>query len=453
MAEITNINNQSFNVDASIVNADIVNNPQYLPLRYNTIKYLEIVDGIDEPAYSGKAVLDNFNDTLHSSPTFNFANLYANYFNFRIQQLISPSAVTEFDASFVIDKMYTVPTSEVESDMVIEFTDIFFGTLKNKTINDPSEVAKYKTGLASDIMKNILVDFNALRETILSPNWFSTTGTIDLQFDPSTSINDIFHLAYYNNFASTTGSYTTSMFNLIRWEGDFGTNRNVKFLLEPINKRFLQLYGKLQGAGQIDVSDIVTEGFVESGARVEDSQTGVLKGSSEVTELQITLPDPETVRDSYRNTIVESVSDKGNSLIDVISIVQSLDNFYKLFCNNPNFKLDIPFDIRTLGSSETIARNARKVSAYYPEIEPGATQARLYNTILMNSKAITFTVPGQLYRRAGHFFYFQPRRESSNDKHYNNLVGFWYIVKIVHVFNGNTYQNIITAVNPFTRNN
>jgi hypothetical protein len=311
---------------------------------------------------------------------------------------------------------------------------------------------KYKTGLTSNILRNILVDFNATRDNTIG-TWLDSSNTVTLQFDPSTSIHDIAKLAYHNNFTSSTGGNTSAVFNILQKDGVFGTNREAKYNLTPINSKFLGLYQKLQGGGAIDLSEFVAEGFTESGAQIEDTRTINIKGYSEISELQIFKPDPEIIRDTYRNTVIESVSDAGSSLIDVLPIVQSLDSFYKLFCNNPNYRLDVPYDIKTLGNTDLLARNARKLSAEYPELEPGNTQAKIYNTILFNSKAISFRVQGQLYRKAGTFFYLQPRRQSANDKHYDSLVGFWYIVKITHAFNGNAYDNVITAVNPFTRNN
>ena len=448
----TQIYNQGFNIEASLINADIVGSPQYLPLRYSAIKYIELIDIVNHPALSGRAVLDNTNDCLNSSPVYDFANLYTNFFNFKAQQLVTSQAFTELDQTFVINSIYTVPNGEVDNNLIVEFEDIFFGTLKNKTINDALEVSKYKTGLVSTILRNIITDFNATQE-ITTGTWIDSSNSVTLQFDPSESIHNIANLAYYNNFTSATGGYIDAIFNLLSKTGDFGTNQNSKYTLTPINAQFLQLYRSIQGNGRIDVTDTVVEGFIEAGAQVEDARTGIIKGYSEITELQIFKPDPQVIRDTYRNTIIESVNDAGSSLIDVLPIVQSLDNFYKLFCNNPAYRLDVPFDVTTLSNTEIISRDARKISAYYPELEPGNTQAKIYNTILLNSKAVNFRVRGQLFRKAGTFFYLQPKRQTSNDKHYNSLVGFWYIVKITHVFSGNTYDNVITAVNPFTRNN
>lgn len=451
MAGTTQIYNQGFNIEASLINADIANNPQYLPLKYSSIKYLEIIDNLNAFTW-GKATLDNSNDSLNSSPVYDFANLYTNFFNFKAQQLITDQMFTEMDETFVINNIYTLPDGEVDNDLIITFEDVFSGTLKNKTINDAAEVPRYKTGLCSNIVRNILMDYNATQSQTVG-TWNNTNATVTLQFDPSASIHDILCLAYHNNSTSSTGGYKDAIFNLLSKDGDFGTNRNDLYTLTPINDKFLKLYRSLQGSGRIDVSETVTEGFMESGAQIEDTRAGNIKGYSEISELQILRPDPQVIRDTYRNTVIESVSDSGSSLIDVISIVESLDNFFKLFCNNPNYRLDIPFDITTLSNPDLLAKNARKVSAMYPELEPANTQAKLYNTILLNSKAINFRVRGQLFRKSGTFFYLQPRRQSNNDKHYNSLVGFWYIVQVVHVFNGNTYDNIISAVNPFTRNN
>ncbi len=451
MSGTTQIYNQGFNIEASLINADIANNPQYLPLKYSSIKYLEIIDNLNAFT-NGKAVLDNSNDSLNSSPVYEFANLFTNFFNFKAQQLITDQMFTEMDETFVINNIYTVPDGEVDNELIIEFEDVFSGTLKNKTINDPAEVARYKTGLCSNIMRNILYDFNATRELTVG-SWTDTTSSVTLQFDPSASIYDILVLAYYNNCTSSTGGYKDAVFNILSKDGDFGTNRNALHTLTPINRKFLELYRSIQGTGKLDVSGTVAEGFIEAGAKIEDTRTGNIKGYSEISELQIIRPDPKVIRDTYRNTVIESVSDAGSSLIDVISIVESLDNFFKLFCNNPNYRLDVPFDIKTLGTPELLAKNARKISSMYPELEPGNTQAKLYNTILLNSKAINFRVRGQLFRKSGTFFYLQPKRQANNDKHYNNLVGFWYVVQVVHIFNGNSYDNIISAVNPFTRNN
>jgi hypothetical protein len=453
MSTTTQIYNQTFKFDVSFVNADIINDPQYLPLSYGAVEKIEIIDNITDSSLSGYAILDNFNDSLNSSPQFDFAKTYNNIFNFNVEQIIDSNNTMKFYNSFIVDNIYTLPRGEIVNKLCIEFYDVFFGTLGNKTINDVSQVARYKTGRVSDIMRNILDDFS--QTTLIYDHWNDTTDEVDLQFDPSSSILDIYSLAYRHNFTSNTGAYQDAVMNIQRDNGDIFTRLDTKHGLEPINDRFLKLYSKLYGASKLNLEDSVIEGIMESGAQPEDMRTGMGKTFSEATQVQILRPDPKRVRDLYRNVIVESVDENGVAKIHHLKILETLANFNRLFCNNSNYSVDIPVDLR-LTDPEIQGADAIKYSAVYPELEPGLTQAKLYNSILFNSKMITFKVKGQTYRQPGYFIYFQPRREASStisgkDAHYNSLVGFWFIVEVRHVFTGNTYDNIITCVNPFVR--
>jgi hypothetical protein len=458
MATRTQIYNQNVEIDTSFINADVENDPLYLPITYSAFEYIEIVDTLNNPGLSGTAVLDNFNDSINSSPLFDFAGLYNNIFNFRITQNIETDIPIEFGASFMLNNIYTVPHNELANKLCIQFDDIFFSTLANKTINDASQVPRYKTGLTSDIMRNIIEDYNQTTTSLIDA-WTDSTNLVDLQLSPSMSIKDIFYKAYHNNYVTTSGSQDDTVFNLIMEctnQKSFFSRTNCKYSLEPINKRFIDLYSKLQGQSTLFLQDTVMEGIMESGAQPEDTKTGIIRGFSEADEIQIIRSDPTLIRDMYRNVVVESINESGVSSTAILPLMNTLANFYRLFCNNTNYRLDLPIDERLLEASAN-GLDAIKISAYYPELEPGGTQAKMYNMLLLNSKMITFKVKGQAYRRPGFFIYFQPRRQEGTtvegDKHYRSLVGFWYVVQVRHILEGNTYDNIITCVNPFIRNN
>ena len=144
---------------------------------------------------------------------------------------------------------------------------VFFGTLENKTIVDAAQVQRYKQGLASDVMKNILEDFGGGNETLVSENWIDTTHPFDLQFDPASSILDIYDTAFVNNFTSATGSTGDSVFNILKADGDIFDRQDPKYVLEPINRKFLDLYSSLRGQSVSDLTDTVIEGIMESGGR------------------------------------------------------------------------------------------------------------------------------------------------------------------------------------------
>lgn len=446
----TQIYNQQFKIDASLVNVDVTDNPQYMPLKYSAFDYIEITDSITDPPLSGYAVLNNYKDLINSSHVFEFAKLYNNIFNFKVEQITGTSPLI-FDNTFVLTDIHTFPQSDTIDKLIVHFEDSFFGTLNNKTVDKPERVALFKQGLASDIMRNILNEYNNSDESTIG-EWIDSTNEVDLQFDQRESIRNIFNLAYYNNYTSNTGGLTESIWNVMKDDGDVFNRTVTDYRLEPINKRFQELYKNLQSDKILNLTDSVMEGIAESGADASDTKTGMIKGFSEADKVQIFQPDPKIVRDLFRNTVVEHVDDSGSSSIAVIPILETFDNFFKLFCNNPNYRLDIPYDLNQL-NDETRALDAIRISAYYPEIEPGITQARLYNAILFNSKLLTFQVKGQIYRQPGYFIYFQPRRRSPDDPHYFKNVGFWFVTEVKHIFEGNTYNNIVTCVNPFVRNN
>lgn len=447
----TQIEKQGFKFDATLINADAPNSPSFIPLKYSVFDYIEITDTITNPSLSGYAVLTNYNDLINSSSIFNFSRSYNNLFNFRVEQIVNPEKMItmKFDSTFVLNDIHTLPFTDVVDKLVIKFEDVFFGTLKNKSISKQEEALKYKTGLTSDIIKRIFTDFSET-DIIDTDQWNDSSGTVDFHINPATSIHDIYNLAYDNSFKSSTGREQDAVCNILKDDGDIFNRTKTSLYLEPINKRFLDLYRNVNNNKLLNLSDTVVEGILESGADDSDSKTGFIKGSSEAEMVQYYEPDPTIIRDYFRNILISYTNESNSSTIHQISIVESLDNFFKLFCNNPSYKLDIPFDINTLNDT-TRASNPKKYEAYFPSLEPGLTQAKLYNTILLNSKLITFQLKGQCYRQPGYFIYFQPRRK--NEKHYKKYVGFWYIVEVKHIFKGNSYTNIITCINPFTLTN
>ena len=447
LGNITQIENQGFSFQATLINGDIQNNPEFIPLKYSVFDYIEITDNITNPSLSGYAVLNNYNNFLNSTDIFNFGKTYNNIFNFRVEQIASPSVSIKFDTTFVLNDMHTLPLTDVVDKLVVKFEDVFFGTLKNKSITEQAQPLKYKRGLCSDILHNIFTDYSN-SDIIDDELWETSTNQAELHINPSTSIHDIYTLAYDSCYTSYTGLPKDAVCSLMKDNGDLFNRTKTDLYLEPINKRFLELYSNVNNNKLLNLTSSVIEGIMESGADNADIKTGLIRGSSEAEIVQYFEPDPTITRDYLRNIIVSTTTDSNTSQQHRISIVESLDNFYKLFCNNPLYKLDIPYDIEAL-TNETRVSNPIKYESYFPSLEPHLTQAKLYNTILLNSKLITLQIKGQCYRQPGYFIYFQPRHKS--DKHYKKYVGFWYIVEVKHIFKGNSYTNVVTCINPFTQ--
>lgn len=444
----TQIESQGFRFDATFINADVKLNPEFIPVKYSVFDYIEILDNITNPALSGYAILNNYNDLLNSSSIFKFGKTYNNFFNFRVEQIINVNESIKFDNTFVLNDIHTLPYTDVVDKLIVKFDDIFFGTLRNKTVTKQEQTLRYKQGRTSDIVRNIFNDYS--NENIIDDEWIDSSGTVDLHIDPTTSIHDIFALAYALTFTTASGTIEDCVCNVLKDNGNIfdRTKSNLRF--EPINKRFLDLYRNINSNQLLNLTDSVIEGIAESGASPIDTKTGLIKGFSEAEMVQYFEPDPTITRDLFRNIIVSHTDNSNVSEIAVIPIIQSLSNFYRLFCNNPNFKLDIPFDIAE-ATDETNRADPVKYEAYFPSLEPGLVQAKLYNTILMNSKLITFQIKGQCYRQPGYFIYFQPRHR--NDAHYRKYVGFWYVVEVKHIFKGNSYTNLVTCINPFIQTN
>lgn len=444
--------NADHKVTTAFFNNDYTNAPQYTSVHYNVFDSIILTDSISIPGLSGQAVLNNYNDLINTSPQFKFSQLYNNFFNFNASQSVFYSDDIKLDETFILTNLYTVPTTEIESKLVIQFEDSFFGMLKGKTIDNTQQIAKYKTGLASDLLKNILTDYNTSVQPNVGTPWTATTNSNDFIINPTMSVDELFdHILLYN-FTAQSGNYVDAVTNIVKKDGNVFTGYDSKWTLTPINQKFLALYSKIQtNAKDVDLSDVLLESFAEGGSQNAAGTTGFVRGYSEIQEMQILRPDPAIVRDIYRNIIVESSDKSNNSLIDTLPIMRSYENFYKLFCNNPSYKLDVPYDFTQQIDVASANKNARRYSALYPSLEPGSTQALLYNTFLFNSTTIRFRVRGQLYRKPGYFIYLEPRQSMNDDAHYKQYVGYWFITDVQHIFKGNTYDNIITCVNPFVR--
>ena len=449
-ADTVKLYNSSHKISTAFFNADAAA-PHYTTLHYNAFEKIIITDALTKNAY-GEAVLNNYNDLVNNALHFKFSQLQNNFFNFSISQPINRTNDIKFDETYVITNIHTVPASEIESKLVIEFEDSFFGTLKSKTIDTPQQVARYRSGTPSDLIRNILTDYNNSSQTNISDTWTTTSGNAEFNVKPNMCVEELVdHLQLYN-YTTQSGNYVDAVSNILAKDVEAIANSSSKWSFTPVNAPFLKLYSKLQNnVGNIDLSDVVLESFAEGGANVDNTKIGYVRGYSEIKDLQILRPDPKIVRDTYRNIIIESTDDSNNFLIDTLPIQRTFESFYRLFCNNPNYQLDIPFNPEAQLSVADTNVNAQRISALYPSLEPGSTQALLYNTILFNSTTLKFKVKGQIYRKSGYFIHFEPRQAINDDPHYKQYAGFWFITEVQHIFKGNTYDNIITCVNPFIR--
>lgn len=75
-----------------------------------------------------------------------------------------------------------------------------------------------------------------------------------------------------------------------------------------------------------------------------------------------------------------------------------------------------------------------------------ATKARLMKSFIYDNIAITFRVPGNLYRESGYFIKIDldPNEETKNKA--TDLSGYYYVISVKHIFKGENYQNEIIAV-------
>ena len=72
----------------------------------------------------------------------------------------------------------------------------------------------------------------------------------------------------------------------------------------------------------------------------------------------------------------------------------------------------------------------------------------LYNAIMLNN-SISFKVPGATYRQTGKFISID-RTDSTSDSTFDDkLLGIYMIVKVNHIFSGNSYYNEIVAVKTY----
>jgi len=445
----TQIENQGFKFDATFINADVKDALEFIPLKYSVFDYIEIDDCIVNPSLSGYAVLNNYNDLINSSNIFKFGKTYNNFFNFSVEQIVDINSSIKFNGTYVLNDIHTIPLTDTVDKLIIKFEEVFFGTLRNKSVTTQEQTLKYKRGSTSNIIRSIFNDYST-KNIIDDEKWSNSTGIVDLFIDPTTSIHDIYSLAYKHTFISPTGIVNDSVKGVLKDDGDIFNRTSTKLALEPINKRFLELYRNVNNGKVLNLSNTVIEGIAESGAETADIKTGFIRGFSEAELVQYYEPDPTITRDLFRNIQINTTNESNEAQIHNISIIDSLANFFRLFCNNPNYRLDVPYDLSNLNDI-TRTTEPIKYEAYFPTLEPGLTQSKLYNTILLNSKLITFQIKGQCYRQPGYFIYFQPRRR--NNTHYKKYVGFWYVVEVKHIFRGNSYTNSITCINPFTQNN
>jgi hypothetical protein len=136
---------------------------------------------------------------------------------------------------------------------------------------------------------------------------------------------------------------------------------------------------------------------------------------------------------------------EGNTVESIKTYIK--DNYIQNFISN-DVNPATPVVQLTLNQSKTESKIVNSVYSYgatkidrYPE----ARTSILRSALFLNS-SINFSMPGITYRRPNTFMGIDRILNTVDASFDDNLLGDWFVYKIVHRFDANTYTNDITAV-------
>ena len=150
----------------------------------------------------------------------------------------------------------------------------------------------------------------------------------------------------------------------------------------------------------------------------------------------------------YSNNILAkqfNLDFEDNTMQNIKKYIQ--ENYIQNFKSKGNNRSD-PVPQLTLNQSKDTSKSLKVVYSFgstKAERYPEARNSILRSALFLNS-CITFSVPGLSYRRPSVFVGIDRAQNSVDDSYDDNLLGEWFIHRVVHRFDQGMYTNDITAV-------
>ena len=435
MSELVNINNGLFEFDLHLLNIGGVADC-CIPISKGMVKYMELEDTLANIGMSARVQLTNFYGFLQKFKVLDIST-NANCFSISIKNKDYdrfPSDITnEIQLLTTINKNTELAKNIIDRDFVFDSEEYQVHALKTQRFNnalkkalekDPGAVG-YATSLTKMIEGCIAVSDNgAGKDRILNIKHLNlpiVAGSIMVDTD---TLYDViiksYPYVYYENEGPGVLSVVNDKVNNIVTR---------KFILQSLGRLTAGLYQKVNSNNN-DLSDFLVEKFSTS-----NSINSTTFGGNFITDYTIIRQDQtDLLKDKWGDYQVKGYT--GTSVTAKLTYDDLVKEFKKVILgNNAYSNLPKLNDDRTLFNVKDHIDNI--------ELTKNKVKHTLLKSFIYDNTAISFKCGGELYRSPGTFIEIRTE-DSTTDT--DNLNGYWFIISVKHIFEGDAYDNELICV-------
>lgn len=442
----TNIGNSTYNFNFSLVKFNKTDNlPVYIPIGKSAITYLEINDNLANFGYKGTVIFANYNGILDDLGLGGGLNDGPTLFDINItnSDLASvKNSITDISIQTLVQLQQNTDTNinPIERNSNYTFEEYQVCLLRQKgLVRGASFGSSPSTNIKTAIINGINTD------AITSNAGDFVTGD-DIIIDSSGLTTN--NITYYD--------YIVRNYNML-WYKDKGpsllqlnnctdvNNKNTilrKFTLQPLSNIPSQLFLKVsQTQKELDLKDYVTETFTIGN---EDFAKSYRENAIE--QFQLIRPNFETLlHEKWIDYTSTEASSPGDTRVDSVKYNDVKVEFEKIFLNNQPANLPTRQDVEYAGGFIPLFNMSYNMNINSNKESPSVytIKAMLMRSFIFDNTALVFRLPGNVYRKPGHFILINS--DTASDKE-NSVIGYWYVIGVKHIFTNNIYTNEIVAV-------
>jgi len=457
----SNINNSVYEFNIALVNTK-TKEELYLPIPKGAIEYLELEDSLANFGMIGKCSISNFYGILQQLKILDIDGLNCMYISIKnkdfeafkvtdpdiyinLLTVLTKSAETSRN---IIDKSlnftleeYTVARTRMKSVVGV------IGDLPSKTDSPGTLIWNLfhlanSQGLAPLTPERSLITPNAL---VVAPT--SNRFVLTNQNSGPIALGDIYDgvkvKSIFDLISELYGYVSYSNGPAILHSSNNSKNER-ELTLQPLANLTVDFY-RLLREGNIDLHEYVTDTFI-----IGDSGNSNTLNTNFIDEYSFIRADlSDVLAEKWINFIVteNNAFDLSNHNVVNVTYADVRRNYTELILNNTNPNLpdrSTEKDINTKVVHKKIPTS--KLSESLAILRTTNTMAKSF---VFDNTAITFSVPGNTYRRAGKFIEIKARDVRDilgADERGKAVTGFWFIISIKHIFKGDYYTNEYTCV-------
>lgn len=458
MSNYVTINNSNYEFNAFLANG--ADKGSVFPLPKSIIEYLEVEDNLSFPGLRGTITISNFFGILQKLDIFDITN------DINVLVVDINNKDTEISGALPIKLAFEAILGEagesssniVDKKLTFNFEEFNIGYLRNRFVSNTD----LGDGTCSDYIKKVIM--TGLNET-----------EIKNVFIVEESTNDILN----TNVPAPAGSVvkqTQSCYEVLRFllrycyfeEGIPGIlkiknvyeNKEVKrkFKLTNLGTFFSEFFTKVaDNSSNVDLSKYLLETFITG-----DSPSSKTFGLNFIDKYDILRPNLKNVLTKKwvdYNIVPPSCSVDGVVSVDNYTYESSKKIFENRILGN-TFASNLPER-----SVSSMSSNNNSISAATISTEPNSSsvnaivttvpeivewkdgiRAMILKSFIFDNTAITFKVPGNLYREAGYFIQVKVDQNQETKDKTQDIGGYYFVISLKHIFSGENYVNEIVAV-------